>query len=122
MTPDEYRFLGGDPKRPHSGTRRSSQVGAYMPATHYVREDPVWVWEDGWHRAVVTSVTRSWVSVKMMTYRDRKGNRGKSFRPPFVWPALNDFPAPVTHVFADPTFSLVETRPGFYAAIPGPAT
>lgn len=121
LAPDEYRFLGGDPKRPHPEARRSSQLGAYMPATYYAPKDPVWVWESSWHRAEVTSVSRSWIRVRLESYRDSKGNASKGFRPPWVWPVVNDFPAPMTHIFADPTITLVETRPGFYDATPNPA-
>lgn len=114
MTPEEYRFFDGNLK-PRFQVDHSGRLGAYMPATDYQPEDPIWVWEDSWHKAVVVSTARSWINARLTEYRDRKGNTGKGFRPPFVWPAINDWPAPTTYIFADPTITLSEISPGFYA-------
>lgn len=106
LEPDEYRLLGEAPTLVRRF--RPSHFGAYMPATYYVPDDPVWVWEDSWLRAVVVGSSRSWVNVCIIDeYRNKKGSiSSKGYHPPFVWPAICDYPAPVRHIFTGITDDL----------------
>lgn len=103
LTPNDYRLLDEAPTLVRRF--RQSHYGAYMPATYYLQDDPVWVWEKSWFRAIVVGSSRSWVNVALLDeYRDRKGIvHHKGFHPPYVWPAICDYPAPVQHIFTGTT-------------------
>lgn len=99
LRPNEYRALGDAKKL--VVRFRQSHFGAYMPATYYLPNDPVWVWEKSWLRATVIDSSRSWVNVCILDeYRDKKGSvSAKGYHPPYVWPVICDYPAPMLHIF-----------------------
>lgn len=110
LKPNEYRALGDAIKLVRRF--RPSHFGAYMPATYYMPDDPVWVWENSWLRAVVVDSSRSWVNVRVLDeYRDKKGSvSSKGYHPPHVWPAICDYPAPMLHIFTGMMENSVDTE------------
>jgi hypothetical protein len=92
MSPEQYQYISGLP-RTNTFKPPLRHVGAYMNTASYQPGDPVWVWEESWRPATVKNTGERWVSVQYINgYRNRKGDRAKSYRSRWIWPALCDFP------------------------------
>jgi hypothetical protein len=100
LTPDAYQTVQGLPR-----TRKVApveHVGAYIDTYSYQPRDDIWVWEDGWRAATVMEVNKTWISVKYNgTYRNRNGDKSKSYRSRAAWPVICDFPEVVTELTLD---------------------
>lgn len=99
IDPSEYRLLGGSPGCPLLRSPGYTHVGGYLPSYWYQEGDPVWVWENGWRAATVISSSHRWIRVRYAgSFRDKRGNSGKGYRPPDVWAILCNHSSPNQHL------------------------
>lgn len=97
FTPDHVRLEAHDPDwnpfdvGPYAAAEVHRDFGTYLTGDYYQIHDPVWVWEENdWRAAIVVHVGR-WISVRYLNnFRDRRGNRSKSYRTWQIWPVASE--------------------------------